>query len=66
MADRGTNTEPGSSLLEARREKGWLVITSYEQKVVAEYPTRKEAEDAAEWYAKTWPHGPSLEVCRAS
>jgi hypothetical protein len=44
---------------------GWLVITSYTQKVVAEYPTREEAEAAAEWHQKTY-GGPTLEVCRAS
>jgi len=48
------------------QEPGWLVITSYDQKVVAEYPTREEAEKAAEWYMATWPLSASLEVCRAS
>jgi hypothetical protein len=59
MGDRHTHTTPSA-------EAGWLVITSYDQKVVAEYPTRKEAEDAAKWYMATWPHSVSLEVCRAA
>lgn len=46
-------------------EPGWVVIESYTGKVVAEYDTRQEAEDAAEWYQKTY-GGTTLEVCRAA
>lgn len=55
MASNGNGTSQGK----------WLVVTSYEQKVVAEYDTREEAEAAVEWYRKTWPHGESVEFCRA-
>lgn len=43
----------------------WLVITSYEHKVVTSYDTREEAEAAVEWLRETYPSGPLVEYCHA-
>jgi len=63
----GTGTDRGAATAASMtREPGWAVIHSYTGNVVAEYDTRQEAEDAVEWFRKTWPSGPSVEFCRAS
>ena len=72
LGDDPTQPNPGSSpgrpssAASMTREPGWAVIHSYTGNVVAEYDTRQEAEDAVEWFRKTWPSGPSVEFCRAS